>query len=122
MARSGTARTLIKCENIPKSCKLVVNAEIGIPHVAPFKILFSTKHVEVRQVLKLWTEISTSFKRHRNLTWATYNLQLNDTDARSHIESFHDITEETLPGYVSFDISGMAQHWVTGEENHGVLL
>ncbi len=127
MARSGAARTLIKCENIPKSCKLIVNAEIYVYYKVscmwpPFKILFSTKHVEVRQVLKLWTEISTSFKRHRNLTWATYNLQLNDTDARSHIESFHDITEETLPGYVSFDISGMAQHWVTGEENHGVLL
>ncbi len=74
MARSGTARTLIKCENIPKSCKLVVNAEIGIPHVAPFKILFSTKHVEVRQVLKLWIEISTSFKKHRNLTWATLDM------------------------------------------------
>ncbi len=127
MPRSGAARTLIKCENTPNTCKLIVNAEIYVYYKVscmwpPFKIPFSTKHVEVRQVLKLWTEISTSFKRHRNVTWATYNLQLNDTDARSHIESFYDITEETLPGYVSFDISGMAQHWVTGEENHGVLL
>ncbi len=128
MPRSGIARTLIKFEKIPKSCELVVNAEMYVyykeSHIwPPRKMPFNTKSIELRQVLKSWTETeATSFKRHRKQNWATLNLQLNDTDARSHIESFHNITENTLPGYISFDITGMTQRWITGEENHGVLL
>ena len=90
---------------------------------AKFKVPFEPKFVEVRQVLKEWKETeATCDNRHGHVKWATPYLELNETDAMAQKESVRIISESTGFGYVSFDITCMAQRWLTGDGNYGVLL
>ena len=129
MRRYVNARALLKFEDLPKSCKLVVNAEMHLYYNRTYQwktypYVERTKSVEVRQVVRAWTEKEAMDAISSNdRQWRNSFLAMDTMAAKTKVESFYNITDSfTPPRYMSFDITDLAQRWLIGQENYGVML
>ena len=124
-------RALLKFQDIPESCKYVEKAEMFVYYFEAHKEMwqsnayapFVPRKIEVRQVLKNWTETeATLLQRLEHTNWKRSYLEFNDTDARTDADDYHTIYPEEATGYIKFDVTTMAQKWSTGEGNFGLIL
>jgi len=130
MWRYVNARALLKFADLPKSCKLVVNAEMHLYYSnrtylwRRYPYPDHVKSVQVRQVVRTWTEEEAlAAISSNNIQWRDGFLAADTNTAKTRVEASFNITEKLTPhGYVSFDLTNLAQRWLTGQENYGVLL
>lgn len=129
--RLPLARSLLKFEDIPESCKYVEKAEVVVYYFAAHRARwqndmsapFVFRQIQVRQVLKDWKEAEATQKyRMGDVKWKKQYLEYNDTDAATDADDSLTLFPDTPFGYVKLDITPTAQRWFAGEDNFGVIL
>lgn len=124
-------RSLLKFEDIPSTCSKVVRATMHVHYWYAHKASFLSETVvpwiprplEAHQVLKSWEEAQVTWDvRFSGAPWSEPYLGLDNTDASSVIADTQVISRSTRSDYISWDITAVAENWLAGQPNYGILL
>ena len=124
-------RTLLKFEDIPKTCQKIQTATMYVhywyAHKASFmseaQVPWIPRPIEARQVLKSWRETQvTRDVRFSNAPWSQSYLGLHNADTRSSIDDIQTVSRSTTRGYIPWSITATAKNWQAGQPNNGILL
>ena len=124
-------RSLLKFEDIPPTCNVILQANMYVhywyAHKASFlsesEVPWIPRPIEARQILKSWRENeATRFKRLVNSQWNLPYMDLNDIDARSDIDDIRTISRNTSRGFISWNVTKTAANWLAGQPNNGIVL
>ena len=129
MPRHTLSRALLQFQAIPESCKYVAKAEMFVYYYRAYlwhryRMPFSPKTVEVRQVLSDWKEGEATWTNsNAGKQWGKPGLGLNNTDAAEMPEEdTHTVTQHTESNFLKFDVTSVAQRWTAGDQDFGFLL
>ena len=124
-------RTLVKFEDIPRTCKSIQWAKMYLyfwySHKASFmsdrSVPYIPRPLQVNQIRKYWNERSaTRDNSQPGVKWNTPYLGLDGSDAERSVLDTVTVYTGRPTGHMEFDITQAARNWLSGQPNYGVVI
>ena len=125
-------RSLLRFEDVPRTCKTVNHATMYLyyryshkPTSMPVaEAPFITRTIQAHRILKYWKETeATTTKRHDGASWSSTYLGIDGTDA-DYIPTGETTIHAGMPaGFVGIEVTSAVKGWKAGIcRNYGLLI
>ena len=124
-------RSLLRFENVPRSCKTVNHATMYLYYrysskptwMSVAEAPFITRTIQAHRVLKYWKETeATTTKRYKGASWSSTYLGTDGTDADCNPTGETTVYAGMPAGFVGIEVTSAVKEWKAGKYNYGLLI